>query len=172
MKLGGFEHSEVQSWITLHRKITFRLLNDTVLTSLIRGVALAMVAHFIGGFFFSQFFSWSFCWSSTRSWKCNGLASFIFPCMDTGEPLTALVMIVLSLFFNYLISRARIRMGKKLHDQGAWLSFYALSRYYCGNSCIRTARICDWANSGNSSLRFSTIFSFSIERKNLNQSAS
>ena len=40
-----------------------------------------------------------------------------------GEPLTALVMILLSLFFNYLISRARIRMGKKLHDQGAWLSF-------------------------------------------------
>ena len=85
MKLGGFEYSEVQSWITLHRKITFRLLNDTVLTSLIRGVALAMVAHFIGGFFFSQFFSWSFCWSSTSCWKCNGLASIIFPSMDKGR---------------------------------------------------------------------------------------
>ena len=124
MKLGGFEYSEVQSWITLHRKITFSLLNDTVLTSLIRGVALAMVAHFIGGFFFLPvFFLGAFVGlvpvvGSAMVWL--PLSSLVW---TRGEPLTALVMIVLSLFFNYLISRARIRMGKKLHDQGAWLSF-------------------------------------------------
>ena len=124
MKLGGFEYSEVQSWITLHRKITFRLLNDTVLTSLIRGVTLAMVAHFIGGFFFLPvFFLGAFVGlvpvvGSAMVWL--PLSSLVW---TRGEPLTALVMILLSLFFNYLISRARIRMGKKLHDQGAWLSF-------------------------------------------------
>ena len=56
MRIGGFEQAEVHSWLNLHRKITLRLLNDTVLTSLVRGVALALVAHFIGGFFFLPVF--------------------------------------------------------------------------------------------------------------------
>jgi len=29
----------------------------------------------------------------------------------------------LCLFSNYLISLIRVRMGRRLHDQGAWLSF-------------------------------------------------
>jgi predicted PurR-regulated permease PerM len=40
-----------------------------------------------------------------------------------GEPVTALVMAALCLFLNYLISRVRAKMGRKLHEQGAWLSF-------------------------------------------------
>ena len=36
--------------------ITLRLLNDTVLTSLIRGIAMGLVAHFIGGFVFLPIF--------------------------------------------------------------------------------------------------------------------
>ena len=40
-----------------------------------------------------------------------------------GEPVTALLMAVLSLILNYLISRIRSGMGKRLHEQGAWLSF-------------------------------------------------
>ena len=34
-----------------------------------------------------------------------------------------MAMAGLSLFFNYLISRIRARMGRRLHEQGAWLSF-------------------------------------------------
>ena len=40
-----------------------------------------------------------------------------------GDPATALLMAGLSLFFNYLISRIRASMGRRLHEQGAWLSF-------------------------------------------------
>jgi len=40
-----------------------------------------------------------------------------------GEPGTAISVALLSIFFNYLISRARTGMGKRLHEQGAWLSF-------------------------------------------------
>ena len=51
LKMGGFHTAEIRAWFELHRKITFRLLNDTtVLTSLIRGLSLALVAHFVGGF--------------------------------------------------------------------------------------------------------------------------
>ncbi len=124
MKLGGFEQKEVHSWLNLHRKITLRLLNDTVLTSLIRGLALAMVAYFVGGFFFLPvFFLGAFVGlvpvvGSAMVWL--PLSSLVW---TRGEPVTAIIMILLSLLFNYLISRARSRMGKKLHDQSAWLSF-------------------------------------------------
>ena len=40
-----------------------------------------------------------------------------------GEPVTAILMAGLSLFLNYLISRVRASMGRRLHEQGAWLSF-------------------------------------------------
>ena len=56
MNMGGFNQEEVRSWFDLHRKITLRLLSDTVLTSLFRGVALALVAHFVGGIFFLPVF--------------------------------------------------------------------------------------------------------------------
>ena len=37
--------------------------------------------------------------------------------------MTAMVVAVLSILLNYFISKARAGMGKKLHEQGAWLSF-------------------------------------------------
>jgi len=124
MKIGGFEKKEVHAWLNLHRKITLRLLNDTVLTSLIRGVALALIAHFIGGFFFLPvFFLGAFIGlvpvvGSAMVWL--PLSSLVW---SRGEPVTALAMAGLSLFLNYLISRIRARMGRRLHEQGAWLSF-------------------------------------------------
>jgi len=124
MRIGGFEQNEVHAWLELHRKITLRLLNDTVLTSLIRGVALALVAHFIGGFFFLPvFFLGAFIGlvpvvGSAMVWL--PLSSLVW---TRGDPATALLMAGLSLFFNYLISRARASMGRRLHEQGAWLSF-------------------------------------------------
>jgi predicted PurR-regulated permease PerM len=124
MRIGGFEQNEVHSWLELHRKITLRLLNDTVLTSLIRGVALALVAHFIGGFFFLPvFFLGAFIGlvpvvGSAMVWL--PLSSLVW---TRGDPATALLMAGLSLFFNYLISRIRASMGRRLHEQGAWLSF-------------------------------------------------
>ena len=36
--------------------ITLRLLNDTVLTSLIRGISMGLVAHFVAGFVFLPVF--------------------------------------------------------------------------------------------------------------------
>jgi len=124
MSLGGFEKSEVRVWFQLHRKITLRLLSDTVLTSIFRGVGLAVVAHFIGGFFFLPvFLLGAFVGlvpvvGSAMVWL--PLSSLVW---SRGEPVTALLMAVLSLILNYLISRIRSGMGKRLHDQGAWLSF-------------------------------------------------
>ena len=51
MKFGGFDQKEVETWFKLHQKITLRLLSDTLLTSIFRGLALGLVAFFVGGFF-------------------------------------------------------------------------------------------------------------------------
>tara|TARA_B100002019_G_scaffold143367_1_gene123581 strand:+ start:1734 stop:2897 length:1164 start_codon:yes stop_codon:yes gene_type:complete len=124
MKIGGFEKTEVQAWFNLHRRITLRLLSDTVLTSMIRGTILALIAHFVGGFFFlpvfllGGFIGLVPVVGSAMVWL--PLSSLVW---TRGEPLTAIIMAALSLFLNYLISRIRSRMGRKLHEQGAWLSF-------------------------------------------------
>ena len=124
LSLGGFEKSEVRVWFQLHRKITLRLLSDTVLTSLFRGVGLALVAHLIGGFFFLPvFLLGAFVGlvpvvGSAMVWL--PLSSLVW---SRGEPMTAFLMAISSLVLNYLISRIRAGMGRRLHDQGAWLSF-------------------------------------------------
>jgi len=124
LKTGGFSSIETSSWFQLHRMITLRLLNDTVLTSLIRGIALGGVAHFAGGFaFLPIFLIGSFVGlvpvvGSAMVWL--PVSSIIW---SRGEPMTAITVAALSLLLNYLISRARSGMGKRLHEQGAWLSF-------------------------------------------------
>ena len=124
MKMGGFEKEEVNAWFQLHRKITLRLLSDTVLTSLIRGTVLALVACFLGGFFFLPvFFLGAFVGlvpvvGSAMVWL--PLSSLVW---TRGEPVTALLMAFLCLLLNYLVSRVRAGMGRRLHEQGAWLSF-------------------------------------------------
>lgn len=124
MKFGGFERKEVEIWFKLHRKITFRLLSDTLLTSIFRGLSLGLVAYFVGGFFFIPvFFLGSFAGlvpvvGSAMIWL--PLASLVW---TRGEPVTALFLAFLSLALNYAISRFRSGMGKRLHQQSAWLSF-------------------------------------------------
>ena len=56
MKFGGFEKKEVETWFKLHQKITLRLLSDTLLTSVFRGLALGLVA-FLSEVSFSFLFS-------------------------------------------------------------------------------------------------------------------
>ena len=124
MKFGGFEKKEVETWFKLHQKITLRLLSDTLLTSIFRGLSLGLVAYFVGGFFFLPvFFLGSFAGlvpvvGSAMIWL--PLASLVW---SRGEPITALILAFLSLLLNYGISRFRAGMGKRLHEQGAWLSF-------------------------------------------------
>jgi predicted PurR-regulated permease PerM len=124
MKLGEFEQEEVNSWFQLHRNITLRLLSDTVLTSLIRGVLIGLVAYFFGGFFFlpvffmGAFFGLVPVVGSAMVWL--PLSSLVW---SRGEPVNALIMAGLCLLLNYLASRVRAGMGRRLHDQGAWLSF-------------------------------------------------
>jgi predicted PurR-regulated permease PerM len=124
MKFGGFEKKEVETWFKLHQKITLRLLSDTLLTSIFRGLSLGLVAYFVGGFFFLPvFFLGSFAGlvpvvGSAMIWL--PLASLVW---TRGEPVTALLLASLSLLLNYAISRFRAGMGKRLHEQGAWLSF-------------------------------------------------
>lgn len=124
MKFGGFEKKEVETWFKLHQKITLRLLSDTLLTSIFRGLSLGLVAYFVGGFFFLPvFFLGSFAGlvpvvGSAMIWL--PLASLVW---SRGEPVTALLLSSLSLLLNYGISRFRAGMGKRLHEQGAWLSF-------------------------------------------------
>ena len=124
MKFGGFEKKEVETWFKLHQKITLRLLSDTLLTSIFRGLSLGLVAYFVGGFFFLPvFFLGSFAGlvpvvGSAMIWL--PLASLVW---SRGEPVTALLLASLSLLLNYGISRFRSGMGKRLHEQGAWLSF-------------------------------------------------
>ena len=124
MKFGGFEKKEVETWFKLHQKITLRLLSDTLLTSIFRGLSLGLVAYFVGGFFFLPvFFLGSFAGlvpvvGSAMIWL--PLASLVW---SRAEPITALILASLSLLLNYGISRFRAGMGKRLHEQGAWLSF-------------------------------------------------
>jgi predicted PurR-regulated permease PerM len=124
MKFGGFEKKEVETWFKLHQKITLRLLSDTLLTSIFRGLSLGLVAYFVGGFFFLPvFFLGSFAGlvpvvGSAMIWL--PLASLVW---SRGEPITAIILASLSLLLNYGISRFRAGMGKRLHEQGAWLSF-------------------------------------------------
>jgi predicted PurR-regulated permease PerM len=124
MKFGGFEKKEVETWFKLHQKITLRLLSDTLLTSIFRGLSLGLVAYFVGGFFFLPvFFLGSFAGlvpvvGSAMIWL--PLASLVW---SRGESITALILASLSLLLNYGISRFRAGMGKRLHEQGAWLSF-------------------------------------------------
>ena len=124
MKFGGFEKKEVEIWFKLHQKITFRLLSDTVLTSVFRGLSLGLVAYFIGGFFFLPvFFLGSFAGlvpvvGSAMIWL--PLSSLVW---SKGEPVTALLLAAVSLLLNHGISRFRAGMGQRLHEQGAWLSF-------------------------------------------------
>jgi predicted PurR-regulated permease PerM len=124
MKLGGFKQQEVHSWFQLHRKITLRLLSDTVLTSLVRGIMLALVAYFVGGFFFlpiffiGAFFGLVPVVGSAMVWL--PLSSLVW---TRGEPVSALLMAGFCLLLNYAVSRARAGMGRRLHEQGAWLSF-------------------------------------------------
>jgi len=124
MKFGGFEKKEVETWFKLHQKITLRLLSDTLLTSIFRGLSLGLVAYFVGGFFFLPvFFLGSFAGlvpvvGSAMIWL--PLASLVW---SRGEPVTALLLASFSLLLNYGISRFRAGMGKRLHEQGAWLSF-------------------------------------------------
>ena len=124
LRMGGFSQAETASWFQLYRMITLRLLNDTVLTALSRGIAMGMVAHFIGGFVFLPIFIIG---SFVGLVPVVGSAMVWLPISSIiwgrGEPGTAISVALLSIFFNYLISRARTGMGKRLHEQGAWLSF-------------------------------------------------
>jgi predicted PurR-regulated permease PerM len=124
LKVGGFSSEETSSWFQLHRMITLRLLNDTVLTSLIRGIAMGIIANFVGGFLFLPvFLIGSFVGlvpvvGSAMVWL--PISSIIW---GRGEPMTAVAVASLCILLNYLISRARKGMGKRLHEQSAWLSF-------------------------------------------------
>ena len=124
LKAGGFSNQETSSWFTLYRMITLRLLNDTVLTALIRGVAMGLVAHLIGGFVFLPIFLIG---SFVGLVPVVGSAMVWLPISSIiwgrGEPVTAVTVAGLCVLLNYLISRARTGMGKRLHEQGAWLSF-------------------------------------------------
>ena len=124
LKAGGFSTQETSSWFTLYRMITLRLLNDTVLTALIRGVAMGLVAHLIGGFVFLPIFLIG---SFVGLVPVVGSAMVWLPISSIiwgrGEPVTAVTVAGLCILLNYLISRARTGMGKRLHEQGAWLSF-------------------------------------------------
>ena len=91
-----------------------------MLTSLIRGVAIALVAHFVGGFFFLPvFLLGAFVGlvpvvGSAMVWL--PLSSLVW---GQGKPITAIILALLSLLLNYLISRARAGMGQRLHQQDA-----------------------------------------------------
>ncbi len=121
---GGFSNFEAKAWMRLHRGITFRLLSDTVLTALARGFCLGLVASVVGGFFFLPvFLLGAFAGlvpvvGSAMVWL--PLASLVW---SRGEPGTAVLLVLASIILNFLVSQARSHMGRKLHEQGAWMSF-------------------------------------------------
>ena len=124
MKLGGFERGEARTWMRLHRRITLRLLSDTALTALARGLCLGLVGWGVGGFFFwPVFLLGAFAGlvpvvGSAMVWL--PLASLLW---SKGDLVGAFVLAALSLFLNFGVSRFRARLGRRLHEQGAWLSF-------------------------------------------------
>ncbi len=124
MTMGGFERAEARAWMRLHRRITLRLLSDTVLTALARGLCLGLVGWGVGGFFFwPVFLLGAFAGlvpvvGSAMVWL--PLASLLW---SKGDFVGACVLAGLSLVLNFGVSRARSRLGRRLHEQGAWLSF-------------------------------------------------
>ena len=124
MATGGFASAETTAWMRLHRAITFRLLSDTVLTALARGLCLGLVAWLVGGFFFLPvFLLGAFAGlvpvvGSAMVWL--PLASLTW---TRGEPTMAIALAVVSIVLNFGVSQARSCMGRKLHEQGAWMSF-------------------------------------------------
>ena len=88
MKFGGFEKKEVETWFKLHQKITLRLLSDTLLTSIFRGLALGLVAFFVGGFFFLPVFQLK----DWFRWLEVDLALW-HPSLDWGDPVTAILLV-------------------------------------------------------------------------------
>ena len=85
---------------------------------------MGMVAHFIGGFFFLPIFLIG---AFVGLVPVVGSAMVWLPISSIiwtrGEPTIAISVALLSILLNYLISRARAGMGRRLHEQGAWLSF-------------------------------------------------
>lgn len=124
LNAGGFSNKEADAWFALHRKITLRLLSDTILTSLLRGVAMGLTAHWVAGFpFLPIFIIGSFVGlvpvvGSAMVWL--PVSSIVW---GRDEPASAVIIALLCLVLNHLISRGRAGMGKRLHEQGAWLSF-------------------------------------------------
>ena len=70
---------------------------------------MGMVSHFVAGFVFLPIFL---------------IGAFVaMVCLSRplyGEPITAVSVAALCILLNYLISKARAGMGKRLHEQGAW----------------------------------------------------
>ena len=124
MVTGGFEAAETTAWMRIHRRITLRLLSDTILTALGRGFCLGLVGWLVGGFFFLPvFLLGAFAGlvpvaGSAMVWL--PLASLTW---SRGDHSEAILLAVLSVVLNFGVSQARRRMGQKLHDQGAWMSF-------------------------------------------------
>ena len=81
-----------------------------------------------------------------------------------GEPITAVVVVALCILLNYLISKIRAGMGKRLHDQGAWLSFMLFLGIIGGILAYGPQGFCNRSYGGRSSLWISPLSRRAIRR--------
>jgi predicted PurR-regulated permease PerM len=76
MKFGGFEKKEVETWFKLHQKITLRLLSDTLLTSIFRGLSLGLGGIFYWRLLFpARFLPRLLCRFSSGGRQCHDLVA-------------------------------------------------------------------------------------------------
>ena len=93
MNMGSFNQEEVRSWFDLHRKITLRLLSDTVLTSFRSRSCLGRSFrrwNILPVFFLGAFIGLVPVVGSAMVWL--PLSSLVW---SRGEPVKALAMAVL-----------------------------------------------------------------------------
>ena len=120
----GCGDDEVQRLARLHRKAVQRLWWDTILTASARGICLGGVGWLVGGFGFwpvalvGAFVGLVPVVGAAMVWL--PLASLAWSRGDVGQ---AVGLALACLVLNALVSFCKHRLGSKLHEQGAWMSF-------------------------------------------------
>ncbi len=116
---------ECERLMALHRRIVLRLLSDTAATALAKGIALGVIAWAFTGLHFAlvgmlaAFVSLIPVIGSAMVWV--PLASLLW---TQGRAGSALALAILSIAADVIVNRLSLKLGRRLHDQGSWMSFF------------------------------------------------
>ena len=124
LERAGFAKREISRLARLHRRAVLRLWWDTVMTAVIRGLCLGGAAWLFAGF---PFLPVALAGAFAGLVPVVGAAMVWLPLASIawtrGDLSQAVILAVVCIALNALISIGKSRMGAKLHEQGAWMSF-------------------------------------------------